>query len=374
VTDVKIARIETIRVSIPFGNDGPRVGLRPSLDSKPWIHMECLMARVETDDGLVGWGEAFGHFVNAGTQEILNTLVGPWFIGKDPQPIVSLMDEAQRGFHGFGRSGPVIYALSAIDIALWDLAAKRAGQPLYRLLGGRQGKLDLYASLTRYRGDPDALRRNCQRAQKLGYRMIKLHETTLDAFLVAREALDADTRIMLDVNCPWSVAEARAIAREIRDRNFHWLEEPVWPPEDYAGLAEVRKEGIAIACGENVSGLHEFRRLFEHHAVDVVQPSVTKIGGISAFTRVAALAQAFPVRLIPHCFYWGPGYLATAHLAASLPDRTPVETPFITLEKSPHALFNPERSTLELPETPGLGFTPDMAVLDAYRLSRHEIT
>ena len=370
---MKISRIETIRVSIPFGNDGPRVGLRPSLDSKPWVHMECLMARIETDDGLVGWGEAFGHFVNAGTQEILDTLVGPWFIGKDPRPIVSLMDEAQRGFHGFGRSGPVIYALSAIDIALWDLAGKRAGQPLYRLLGGRDGTLDLYASLTRYRGDLEALRRNCLRAQKIGYRMIKLHEATVDAFMVAREALDPETRLMLDVNCPWSVAEARGIARQIRDRNFHWLEEPVWPPEDYAGLAEVREEGVAIACGENVSGLHEFRRVFEQRAVDVIQPSVIKIGGISAFTRVAALAQAFSVRLIPHCFYWGPGYLATAHLAASLPERTPVETPFITLEKSPHPLFNPERATLELPETPGLGFAPDMAVLDAYKVARHEI-
>ena len=370
---MKIARIETLRVSIPFSNDGPRVGIRPSLDSKPWINMECLMVRVETDDGAVGWGEAFGHFVNAGTQEILKALVGPWFLGKDPRDITALMDEAQRGFHGFGRSGPVIYALSAIDIALWDLAAKRAGQPLYRLLGGQGGKLDMYASLTRYRGDPEALRRNVQRAREIGYRMIKLHETTIPAFLVAREAADAKTRIMLDVNCPWPVAEARAVARAIRDKNFHWLEEPVWPPEDFAGLAEVRKEGVAIACGENVGSLHEFRRLFEHQAVDVVQPSVIKIGGISAFLRIAALAQAFSVRLIPHCFYWGPGYLATAHLAASLPDRPPVETAFIGLEKAPHPLFNPERATLELPDTPGLGFTPDMAVLDAYMVARQEI-
>lgn len=370
---MKIARIETLRVSIPFSNDGPRVGLRPSLDSKPWTHMECLIARVETDDGAIGWGEGFGHFVNPGTQEILNALVGPWFLGKDPRDIVALMDEAQRAFHGFGRNGPVLYALSAIDIALWDLAAQRAGQPLYRLLGGQGGRLDMYASLTRYRGDPEALRRNCVRARQLGYRMIKLHETTIPAFLVAREAVDAETRIMLDVNCPWSVAEARAVARAIRDRNFHWLEEPVWPPEDYAGLAEVRREGVAIACGENVGTLHDFRRLFEHRAVDVVQPSVAKVGGITAFTRIAALAQAFSVRLIPHCFYWGPGYLATAHLAASLPDRPPVETPFIGLEKSPHPLFNPERSTLELPDTPGLGFAPDSAVLDAYRVARHEI-
>ena len=370
---MKIARIETIRVSIPFENDGPRVGLRPSLDSKPWTQMECLMARVETDDGLVGWGEAFGHFVNAGTYEILNTLVGPWFLGKDPEPIVSLMDEAQRGFHGFGRGGPVLYALSAIDIALWDLAAKRAGAPLYRLLGGTGGRLDCYASLTRYRGDAEALRRNCVRARDVGYTMIKLHETTIPAFLVAREAVDAETRIMLDVNCPWSVAEARAVARAIRDRNFHWLEEPVWPPEDYAGLAEVRAEGVAIACGENVSTLHEFRRLFEQRAVDVVQPSVTKVGGVTGFTRIAALAQAFSVRLIPHCFYWGPGYLATAHLAASLSARPPVETPFIALERTPHPLFNPQRATMELPETPGLGFEPDKAVIDAYCVARQEL-
>jgi L-alanine-DL-glutamate epimerase-like enolase superfamily enzyme len=370
---VKITRIEIQRISIPFENDGPRVGLRPSLDAKPWTHMECLMVRVETDEGLAGWGEAFGHFVNPGAEAILASLVGPWFLGKDPRAITSLMDEAQRGFHGFGRSGPVMYALSAIDIALWDLAAKRAGQPLYRLLGGKDGKLRCYASLTRYRGDPEALRRNCLRAETAGYTMIKLHETTIPAFMVAREALKPETRIMLDVNCPWSVAEARVVARTIRDRNFHWLEEPVWPPEDYAGLAEVRKEGMALACGENVGSLHEFRRVFEHQAVDVIQPSVTKLGGITAMMRVLALAQAFSVRVIPHCFYWGPGYLATAHLAASMAEPPPVETAFIRLERSPHPLFNPERAALDLPDTPGLGFDPDQAVLDAYRLSRHEL-
>jgi len=371
---VQISKIETLRVSIPFENDGPRVGLRPSLDSRPWTHMECLLVRIEADDGVVGWGEAFGHFVNAGTQEILNTLVAPWFVGKDPRAIVSLMDEAQRGFHGFGRNGPVIYALSAVDIALWDMAAKRAGQPVYRLLGGRDGRLDLYASLTRYRGDPEALRRNCQRAQQIGYTMIKLHETTIPAFLIAREALNPGTRIMLDVNCPWSVAEAKSVARAIRDRNFHWLEEPVWPPEDYAGLAEVRNEGVAIACGENVASLHEFRRLFEARAIDVVQPSVTKLGGITSMTRVIALAQAFSVRVIPHCFYWGPGYLATAHVAASMPERPPVETPFIKLERAPHRLFNPDRATLELPDAPGLGFEPDVTVLDKYTLARHSVS
>src|SRR3954463_14658233 len=107
---MKISKIETVRVSIPFETGGPRVGMRPSLNARPWTKMECLMVRVDTDDGLSGWGEAFGHLVNAGTQATLETLVAPWFLGKDPQPIAALMEESQHSFHGFGRSGPAIYA------------------------------------------------------------------------------------------------------------------------------------------------------------------------------------------------------------------------------------------------------------------------
>src|SRR5258708_8623278 len=154
---VKITRIETQRISIPFENDGPRVGLRPSLDSKPWTNMECLLVRVETDDGLVGWGEGFGHLVNGGREAILATVVGPWFLGKDPRTIVAHMDEAQRGFHGFGRSGPVLYALSAIDLALWDLAAKRAGQPLYPLLAATAANPDSSPTLPPYPPHPQPL-------------------------------------------------------------------------------------------------------------------------------------------------------------------------------------------------------------------------
>jgi L-alanine-DL-glutamate epimerase-like enolase superfamily enzyme len=370
---MKIIRIETLRVSIPFETGGPQVGLRPSLNSRPWNRMEALLVRLHADDGRVGWGEAFGHLVNPGTQAVLGTLVGPWFIGKDPQEIAPLMREAQHAFHGFGRSGPVLYALSAIDIALWDLAAQRAGQPLFRLLGGGSGKLDLYASLMRYGGDVEAVRRNVARVVGAGYRMVKLHETTIPAFLAAREAAGDGVKIMLDVNCPWSVDEAREIARAIRPHGFHWLEEPVWPPEDFAGIAVVREEGVPIACGENVSTLHDFRRLFEARAADVVQPSVIKIGGVSAMLRVLALAEAYSTRIVPHCFYWGPGYLATAHVMASLAKPAPVETAFIRLERRPHPLFEPENATLTLPETPGLGFALDPDVLKNYEVAREEI-
>jgi len=371
---MKITRIETLRVAIPFETGGPRVGMRPSLDTRPWVKMESLILRLETADGLVGWGEAFGHLANSGTQALLTELVGPWFLGKDARAIAALMREAQYSFHGLGRSGPVPYALSGIEIALWDLAGQRAGQPVYRLLGGRDGRLDLYASLLRYGGDTEAVARNVARARAAGYRMVKLHETAIPAFLAAREAAGPDGRIMLDVNCPWTVDEARAVARAIRDRDFEWLEEPVWPPEDYRGLAAVRREGVAIACGENVTALHEFQRVLEAEAVDVIQPSVTKLGGIAAMQRVLALAQAYPVRVVPHCFYWGPGYLATAHVLAAQPSPAPLETAFIALERRPHPLFDPESAKLQLPETPGLGFEPDMAVLESYMVRRETVS
>lgn len=370
---LKITRIETWRVAIPFDTGGPQLGMRPGLNAKPWTAMEALIVRVETDDGLVGWGEGFGHLVNAGTQAILDTLVGPWFLGRDPRPIAATMDEAQRAFHGFGRTGPTMYALSAMDIALWDLAGKRAGMPVFRMLGGQARPLELYASLMRYGGDHDVIARNVRRAVAAGYSWIKLHEATVPAFRAARAAVAPETRIMLDVNCPWAVDEAQAVAREILDDDFHWLEEPVWPPEDFAGLAEVRSEGVPIAAGENVGTLQDFQRLFEAQAVDFVQPSVVKVGGITAMQRIVALAQAYAVRVVPHCFYWGPGYLATAHLIASLTRPTPLETAFITLEAQPHRLYNPEQASLTLPETPGLGFEPVLEVMERYRVSRTEI-
>ena len=117
--------------------------------------------------------------------------------------------------------------------------------------------------------------------------------------------------------------------------DLHWLEEPVWPPEDHAGLAKVRAAGAVIAAGENAAGLIEFRRAFELGALDVAQPSVTKIGGISEMRRIIALAKEFGVRVVPHCPYFGPGFIASLHLTAALPADTPVERLAVDLEASP---------------------------------------
>ncbi|HEY4375451.1 MAG TPA: mandelate racemase/muconate lactonizing enzyme family protein [Burkholderiales bacterium] len=362
-----IQSIEIIRVSLPFETGGPRNGIRPGMGA--WTKMESLMVKVNTTDGITGWGEAFGHFVNAGTLATLQGLVAPWFIGKDSRAIAPLIEQAERAMGGFGRNGPVRYAFSAIDIALWDIAGQRAGLPVYRMLGGNQREIGLYASLVRY-GDPEPVARISAQAEAAGYARIKLHEATIPNFMASREAVRPETEVALDVGMPWTVAEARAIARAIRDKNFAWFEEPVWPPEDFKGLAQVRAEGITLAAGENIGNLHEFRAFFDAGALDVAQPSVVKIGGISDMRRVWALADAYSVRVVPHCFYWGPGYNASAHVIAAQPRPPLLETAYIIPEDVVNPTFNPKVGKLTLPETPGLGFTPNAAALEKYTIAK----
>lgn len=367
-----ITAVETIRVALPFETGGPRHGMRPALEA--WLKMESVMVRIETSDGLEGWGEAFGHAMAPGTVAVLTDVVAPMLLGKDARAIAKRIDRIERPMHGLGRAGPMIYALSAVDIALWDLAGKRAGMPVFRLLGGDAAELTRYASLMRYGGDCDAVAENVARARGHGFTTIKLHENTVPAFRAARNAVNLEDMICLDVNCPWTVAEAKAIAQEILYDDFHWLEEPVWPPEDFAAMADVRAEGVPISAGENMTTLLDFKAAFEAGAVDNVQPSVTKCGGISGMRRVFNLAQAHAVRVVPHCFYWGPGYHATAHLAASRAEPTLVETAFITFAARPHDLFDSTSATLQLGEAPGLGFEANWDGLAEYVVSRRTVS
>ncbi|WP_299450820.1 mandelate racemase/muconate lactonizing enzyme family protein [uncultured Pigmentiphaga sp.] len=366
-----IRRITLHRIALPFEIHGSRTVIRP--EAQAWKSMECLLVRVDTDDGLTGWGEAFGHFVNAGTQAVLRTLVGPWFIGQAVADIASTMARAHRAFYGYGRSGPVMYALSAIEIALWDIESQRAGKPLYRHLGGSTGTLEGYASLMRYGGDPAAVAANVERARQAGYRLIKLHENTLPAIEAARAAMDGAGEVALDVNVAWSPDEALSMIDALDSNGYAWLEEPIWPCEDFERLATLRTGKIAIAGGENIGTPLEFRRALQAGAFDVIQPSITKIGGFHVMREVAALARGFSVRLVPHCFYWGPGYLATAHFLASLPEAVPLETAFIDFERPPHDLFHPGQATLTLGERPGLGFEADWDYLGHYTLATERI-
>ena len=361
---MKITSVQTTVLAIPYEYDGPR----HQVAGQDWMTMDTLLVRVETEDGLVGWGEGFGHGAIPSTRAAIDSLVGPLLVGADAEDIAGTMKAAHQAVHLYGRGGPMGYALSGVDTALWDLAGKRAGLPLHQLLGGSGGAIPAYASLLRY-SDPAVVARNAAAAVDQGYRAIKLHEITLAAVQAAREAVGEDILLMNDTNCPWSPDEACVAAEAMRPLHLHWLEEPVWPPEDFAGLARVRAHGVPIAAGENAASLADFRAMMEAGAVDYAQPSVAKIGGITEVRKVIALGEALGVRVVPHCAYFGPGFLASLHLVAAMPDRPMMERLFVDLAASP---FSPWTEAVEgmltVPDGPGLGCDPDPDVVARYRV------
>ncbi|HEF4755599.1 mandelate racemase/muconate lactonizing enzyme family protein [Burkholderia multivorans] len=369
---MRIAAIEVIRLSLAFD-----AGRRPAPTSasaadtynaadRSLRRMESLLVKVTDEAGRVGWGEAFGHLINPVTFAALEGPVGRWFRGAEFEPtpggIGALRDAADRALHAFGRTGPVLYALSAIDTALHDLSAQHAGQPLYRWLGARRDEIDVYASLVSYENEPGEVARHVRRAWDEGFRRIKLHETERAAIAAARDALPVGGELMVDVNCPWTANEAVRRVGELVDLGLGWIEEPVWPCDDARAIARVRGTGVRVAAGENASGVAGFRNLFEHDALDVAQPSVAKIGGPTAMHAVIALAAQHRVRVVPHCFYYGAGLLATAHLVATLPVDVALEIPYLDWPERLHDAQRPG-ARLRLPDMPGLGFVPDDAVL-----------
>lgn len=364
---MKITAVETHLIRVPCD-----MGAAPrAFSGVGWTTMDTLFVRVVTEDGLEGWGEGFGHACCPATRAAIDTQLGPAFLGEDARDIGRLMRRMAQRVHLFGRNGPLTYALSAFDIALWDIAGKEAGQPLWRLLGGAPlSHVNAYASLLRYE-DPASMAAAIERATGQGYRAAKLHEIELAPIRAAREAGGPELRLMVDTNCPWTVDEAIRRARAMQAFDLDWLEEPVWPPEDRAGLARVRRDGgVPIAAGENAAGLHDFKHLFEAGAVDIAQPSVAKIGGVSEVLRIAALADAFSVRVVPHCAYFGPGFLASLHLHAALVPEMPFERLFVDLEASPYGdLVVAKGGQVAVPQGPGLGCDPDRDILARYATS-----
>ena len=319
----------------------------------------------------VVWGEGFGHASCPATRAVIDTQLAPLALGQDARDIAGLHHRISQALHVFGRNGPHAHAISGLDIALWDLAGKQAGQPLWRLLGATPPASHItYASLLRY-ADPVTIAAAVERAVAQGYVHLKLHEIAYDPVAAARAAAGPGPRIMLDTNCPWTVDQALDMARRLRRLDLAWLEEPVWPPEDFLGIARVRREGgIPIAAGENAQGLMDFRSAFDAGALDVAQPSVAKIGGITGMLRIAGLAEARGVRLIPHCAYFGPGFLASLHLHARLAPHEPFERLFMDLEANPfHDAVVAQGGRMAVPQGPGLGHDPDPEILARYAVS-----
>jgi L-alanine-DL-glutamate epimerase-like enolase superfamily enzyme len=279
------------------------------------------------------------------------------------------MLEVQKKLHVFGRGGALAYGMSAVDIALWDIAGKAANVPVCRLLGGGMTDMRCYASLIRY-SEPTLVRAAVREAIEAGFRTLKLHEIELSAIRAAREEAGADIELTVDVNCPWTLTEARASAEPLRALGLRWLEEPLWPPENFAGLAALRRtSGIPIAAGENIYTLMDFERLLAANAVDFVQPSPAKMGGITELLKVFPVAAVHNIPVMPHSFYDGPGLLAAIHATAALgtPDSM-IEWRRFDLEASVYGgRVTPKRGRISVPQGPGLGNDPDPDVIRTYR-------
>ncbi len=360
-----IAHIEAIPLALPFTSFGPPAGW----GGRDWSALEMLLIRVETSDGIVGWGDAFAYSCGPTVKAAIDHMVAPIACGRDERDIAGLMRDLQRELHLFGRYGITMFALSGLDIALWDIAGKRAGQPLCRLLGGSpESPIAAYASLFRY-GDPEIVAERCHAAAEEGYTYVKLHETTEAAVRAAREVLGEELALMVDVNCPWTPEQARVNAMWLRAYDLYWLEEPIFPPEDFESLARLQREtGIPLAAGENACTVFEFRKMLKADAVAYAQPSVTKVGGITEWRKVGVLAEAAGIPVMPHSPYFGPGLLATLHLAAAASLPILVERFHVALEASLYGdLLDPVDGAFAVPSGPGLGAEPDPAVIRSYR-------
>ena len=364
---MKITRVEGIHVALPFEHGAPKPifaigGTRATMDS--------VYIRVDTDEGITGWGEAFGFGACPVTTAAVSRVVAPLAVGRDPAHIAALMLDLRRRTQNMGHNGPVGFALSGFDIALWDIAGKLAHQPLHRLLGGaRRDRIPAYASLLRL-NTAEHVRNVCATALDRGYRHIKLHERTVEAVAAAREVVGPALPLMLDTNCTWTVEQAIAMARQLAAFDLTWLEEPVYPPDDYLGLSRVRRDGgIATAAGENLGDLNDVRQILDAGAVDYVQPDITKMGGVTEMRNAVALARERGISVEPHSPYYGPGLIASLHVFATEPGDAMGEFFYADLEQSPigDGIY-PREGHFVVPNGPGLGIDVDEVVLARYRV------
>jgi L-alanine-DL-glutamate epimerase-like enolase superfamily enzyme len=342
---MKITSVRAHHVRIPY-DAGPALF---RFGAPAQSALDTILVEVSTDAGITGWGDAFGYASPKTTAMAVAEMIAPQAVGHDvpiAAGIPAFMERVQRSLHIFGRYGITMFAISGLDIALWDIAAKARGLPLHRVL--------------------------CERLPGAGLPGVQLR-TRIPAYASLLKIGDADrvAEQSEDMNCPMDEATAIAFAHDCRVAAPRWLEEPVWPPEDFAALASVRvKGGLDIAAGENACTVHQFRQMLAAGAVSYAQPSVIKVGGITEYLKVAALADEKGVRLAPHSPYFGPGFLATLHLLSLRDDGSFVEVFYMQREACLwRGRIEPDANgTITVPDGPGLGYEPDKEVMLRYRV------
>ena len=269
-----------------------------------------LVIEIFTDDGLVGIGNA--ALAPQVTKQTIDLYLKPLLIGQNPWNVEFLWQQMYRKTMAFGRKGIGMVAISALDIALWDLLGQASKQPVYRLLGGRtKPRIPVYASRL-YAGELGALAAEAKRYRNEGYKAMKLRfgwgpvdgaegmRRNVELVRTVRDAVGNDVDVMADAYMGWTLDYAKRMLPLLEPFQLRWLEEPVIP-DDIQGYAELKSYGrIPIAGGEHEFTLFGFRDLLEARAVDYIQFDTNRVGGITQARKVAALAEAYSVPVIPH--------------------------------------------------------------------------
>ena len=360
----------------------------PFAYSQRWFQARtALLVKVVTDEGLEGWGEVFCHDAWPAVAALIERVLKPLIVGQDALAVEVVWDTLYNWTRDYGQKGLTTAALSGIDIALWDILGKAAGLPVSRLLGGNfRDSVQAYATglyLTDAAiDDPSVLAREAERYIDQGFQAVKMKvgfgiQQDTAAVALVRDAIGDSVDLMVDANHAYDAATAIALGRSLEQQSLAWFEEPV-VPEDIAGYQTVRRAlTIPIAGGEAEFTRYGFRELIRRGAVDIIQPDLCITGGISEGRKIAALAQAWHVRCIPHVWGTGVAMAAALHFIAALPPQPPSLNPLpplLELDRTENPLREEILATpIELvegratvPQGPGLGVVVDEKVVRKY--------
>jgi len=341
-----------------------------------------LIVEVFTDDGHVGLGNA--ALAPQITKQVIDLYLKPLLLGQDPWDIERLWHLMYRKTMAFGRKGIGMVAISAVDIALWDLLGKSAKQPVYRLLGGRtKTRIPVYASRL-YSVGLDELAAEAKRYKDEGYQAMKLRfgwgpvdsasgmQKNLGLVRTVREAVGDGIDIMADAYMGWTLDYAKRMLPLLEPFNLRWLEEPVIP-DDIHGYAELKSYGrIPIAGGEHEFTLYGFRELLEAHALDYIQFDTNRVGGITQARKISALAEAHSVPVIPHAGQMHNYHIVMASLNSPMAEYFPIvdvevgnELFWYVFQGEPRA----KEGCIDLDDnTPGLGLTINESGLEQFEV------
>ena len=361
---MKITHVTTRVLSTPA--DNPLVvGLPAPTDTREFVTLE-----LGTDQGLVGIGLTFfGGALTPALRSAVDTLAR-LLIGDDPTQVEAVAGKCRRAAGNSGPGGIFTLALSAIDLACWDLRGKAVGQSVCALLGGLRDRVPTYASGALMRPHPvDYLAKAGPRLAAMGFRQMKMQcgsEPTVGASIervrVLREAIGPDIDLMCDINQLWSVNQAIEVGRRIEPYHLFWLEDPT-AHDDFPGLARVADAlTTPIAAGEYHYGIAPFRHMLERRSVDIAMIDLLRVGGITQWMKVAGMAEAFNTPVVSHLVPE-----IHVHLIAAVPNGLTVEyMPWsLRLFEETPAL---EHGQLVVPAKPGLGLAFDQAVLRKYEV------